>query len=369
VALPAPIDDHQRVNSQSERLVVLRPRRVMLLAAILASGFALGSCKKRGLPGAREQIEKWDQRWQKARTCLLGEYADSADTAVALLVRDLADPQGSTAIAQCVAKFSALEHEPSDVEEVKAAWLGLDNAIKRLVSLLPDYATSDEQARHRLAKLIDEADAAYAKLRGEAGLSTDEQPRAGASQIPAAPEGVLITSRDGTPLEVGSVELAGHTVTAVGRSELVVFRGPDAPERFPVADGVVPSLGDDSWGVALDRRGELRSASLDASGRLDGAGKVVARKKVAGFKDTVKITPYYAVGKSDKRVIVYEREFVNGIAEVWLQYSQNRGRTWQRAVYIPYAGSRISPHASWALGQVHLTWDYTRLARPRSAAS
>lgn len=331
----------------------------MLLVAALAATAPLGACKKRGIPGARDKVEKWAQSWQQVRSCLLGKYAETWDTAVALLVRDIADPDGSTAVSQCVAQFPSLEHEATDVEAVEKAWLAADNAVKRLASLLPDYARSDEKTRLRLARLIDDVDEAYAGLRSAAEMPADPAAKSGDAEVPVAPEGAPITGRDGAPLEVADWEVAGDTLTAISPTEIAVYRGPDSVERFAVAPDVVPSLGDGSWGVSLDRRGELRSAALDGSGRLAGAGRVVAKKKVRGFKNTVKITPYYAVGKADKRVIVYEREFENGIAEVWLQVSHDRGRTWRRSVYIPYAGSRISSHPSWALAQVHLTWDYT----------
>lgn len=361
--LTSPIDHHPRVGTKSSRVAGSGPRRAKLLVAALVAALAasatLGACKKRGLVGARAKVEQWAQSWQQIRTCLLGKRDGTWTTDVALLVRDISDPEGSTAVAQCVAEFPSLEHEATDVDAVEKAWLAADNAVKRLASLLPDYAHSDEKTRVRLARLIDDVDEAYAALRSAAEMPADPTAKPGEGRVPVAPEGVPITGRDGAPLAVASWEVAGNTLTAIAANEIAVYRGPDSVERFAVAPDVVPSLGDGSWGVSLDRRGELRSAALDDAGRLAGAGKVVAKKQVRGFKKTVKITPYYAVGKAQKRVIVYEREFENGIAEVWLQVSHDRGRTWRRSVYIPYAGSRISSHPSWALGQIHLTWDYT----------
>lgn len=228
---------------------------------------------------AQAEIAAWEERWLRARTCVIGSSQASASIhssaqaiAEALAIRDLgADVSNRSGCAKVVGDLTRGPGAATELDDVELAWPAIDRAAGKIaMAFVQQLGVTPQPARDpttTLAEALDEMDRAHAALRAAAAL-----PALPARTTATLPRATLTPlAIDGTPLEmleaasVTNGALVARVTLASGRA-LVVH----APGKQPIImrqDRALRSFPDLGWGMQTTERG-LALGPLDLAGRL-----------------------------------------------------------------------------------------------------
>ena len=300
----------------------------------------------------QEEVGAWGERWAKARTCLVGEGPRSSDGYEAVILRDaLASADPTDELAACLGAIKELRPSTSYTAgaEVDAAWREVEKAWKALGQAHAWRTAKTPNRplpviREDLGRAVAAMDAAHARLRTAADL--DPAPPAG-EPLRALPDGQVIASPKGAPIESNEPSLSADAVAAVGsagdQTWLVRLTSAGA-ESIPVGLEVLPAVDGGGWGVWVERPedGEgggghrLLAGAIDAQGDASGEGVAIAR--AAG-----PLRPVFAAGAGADRVVAYMEDrgvvtgpdgYPQGRAAYVVVRSRDSGATWPERVVL-----------------------------------
>jgi len=299
-----------------------------LLLTILVIGAVIGGgvyyvlrtrAPGRNYDAARAEIERWEERANKMRTCLLGTTPASAIAAEALAIRELTN--NSPEFKKCTASISELSRgdaPDTGIKDVEDEWKSLTKAITGLASAFARVLVTGgnkHAAIDDLGEALDTLDVANANLRQAAQL--DPEPSGKAKPSLAKAEVIVVGTSKRAKLSAWLRPSAGGMVAlveAAGRpqQQLVLVPG-QPPKRVPFKGDVRPSVTDTTWAVQAGD-GQLAYGKLMADGSIDapiakptGAAKAVphilftlgsaAGGAVAYIPDAARATPQVALAR------------------------------------------------------------------------
>ena len=224
---------------------------------------------------AREEIERWQTRADKVRTCLLGTAPASPIAAEALAIRELTNnPPEFKKCTAGIGELSRGDAEDTGIKEVETEWKSIASAATRVANafahLFDPGTAAKQQAVDDLGNALDQLDIAQRNLRLAAEM--DPPPSGvGLTSLPKA-ELVPLGTRKRARLSAWLRPSAGGMVVLVDGAgspahQLALVPG-EAPRRVPFHSDVRPSVGDPTWAVQSGD-GELAHGKLTAEGKLD----------------------------------------------------------------------------------------------------
>jgi hypothetical protein len=334
-------------------------------AVLLATGgaayyfFAVFSSDER-LRVAREQVATWEERWQQARTCLLGKAPLAATFADAITGREITPDSASEALGDCsgeLGKLTRPEGNNTGMDGVEAAWLLIEqHAIAAAKSYVMHLQAPDRERGFFAA--LEALALARGELRRQVELSPEDGAMGPAPRQPAfaplALEGQalteLLTHPEGAAQVGGAVAGERALAVTVQRSGT----GGITVAGKPVKPGVVVAYPELTWGAAAGA--SLLTGPLAADGSISPA--VVAIK--GGAKDR-SVHPRVALGEGAARAVLYD-----GDEGLQAAISTDGGATWKSQL-ITVEGGFIAPSNA-AVADV--TWSALAApgAEPASAA-
>ncbi len=258
---------------------------------------------------ARIEIDRWEKRYEHARTCLVGDHPASSDLAQSLAIRELSQEVDRTACTKEVSELTRGDAVDTGIPDVERAWRDIDAAVSKVASAFASRLTPDEfRAKPMLDPLppaLDELTAAHRALRDAAGM--DPPPTVGGAPLP---EATL------TPISLGTTKLASLTnwlrfsaggIVAVARgdakhvevnAQLVLPVG-QAPRVAPIQTDILQrSITDVTWGSTTSMTGTIVAGPMATDGTVTPAATLEAKP------DTL---PYvmFAIGKASDGTIAY----------------------------------------------------------------
>jgi len=218
---------------------------------------------------AQAEVEAWEARWASARGCLLGAQPGSPATSEALAIHELApDPWDRGACTGLMSKITRGDQPNTGLADVETAWRELDHAATKAAAAFAEHVTRGP-ANDPLPAALDALDAAHAKLRRAAGMTTETEhaaplPRAQAIALADHGDPVIQLDIHGPGSSHGIV-VFGMTRTKVGVQ--VVLPAGGTPSVLRVGDGAMRGVPDASWGASL-ADGAIEVGATDAEGGI-----------------------------------------------------------------------------------------------------
>ncbi|MGE0551015.1 MAG: hypothetical protein AB7O24_19280 [Kofleriaceae bacterium] len=309
------------------------------------SGYLLGVHQPaRRLRAAQAEITSWENRWDRARECMLGSKPASGTISEALAIREMSpDRWERTTCTKLIGAINRGDAEDTGLASVEAAWLDLDKAALALAKAFATHVDPDGELDRRaedpLPGTLDALEAGRNALRSAAGLS----PRTAAT-IPPLPAATMIAvMHDGKP--VVSIEaprvtsrdgmvVVGSAASGPVQLHLVAGRPPIVGAIEPATRRAVP---DPSWG-ARSVHGAIEIGTVDAG------GEVTTPKLI---KVTGRSVVLAASGSLDDGAVVYLVEDGLAIARV------TGGKvTTSKPVYAASHTVAVDP----ASGEIAIVW-------------
>jgi hypothetical protein len=211
---------------------------------------------RQDLKSAQHEITGWEERYQKARDCLLGKSPGSSKTSEALAIREMSpdpwEPGGCTAL---ISKLSRGEAPETGIKAVEDAWSELEKAAsKAALAFAKHVSESTTLTVDPLPEALDALDQSRRKLRKSAEMSAGEAsgaPLATANVIKlmAGDEGLKVLHVDTIPSAHGIV-LFGNTASSYSAQITLTAGKEPKVEKIPL--GAVRSVPDSSWGAVTD---------------------------------------------------------------------------------------------------------------------
>ncbi len=298
---------------------------VLVIGAVIGGGvyYVLRTrAPGRNYDPARAEIERWEERANKMRTCVLGTSPASPIAAEALAIRELTN--NSPELKKCTASISELSRgdaPDSGIKEVEDAWKALTKATTSLANsfaraLVP--GGNKQQAIDELGDALDTLDVASSNLRQAANMDleasgnakpslakaelimigTSKRAKLSAWLRPSA--GGMVALVEPSPDNGARGRLAGEpTGPSRGRPMQQLVLVPDQPpKRVPYKADVRPSITDAAWAVQTGD-GQLGYGKLMADGSID---RAIMKPVTAG-----KAVPYilFTLGSAAGGVIAY----------------------------------------------------------------
>lgn len=303
--------------SERRRMLLISTSVVLVLGG--AAFYLLGIYRPaRARATAQAEIAAWEERWLRARTCVIGSSQDSASIrssaqaiAEALAIRDLgADVSNRSGCAKVVGDLTRGPGAATELDDVELAWPAIDRAAGKIamafVQQLGVTPKPDRDPTATLAEALDEMDRAHAALRAAAALpalparTTATLPRA--TLIPLAIDGAPLEMLEAASLTNGT--LVARVTLAAGKA-LVIH----APGKQPLvmrqdrATRSLPALG---WGADTGER-NLALGPLDAAGRMP---------KPTLEAPLPRATVLFAIGDERAGAVAWQRDRELGLARV-----------------------------------------------------
>lgn len=207
---------------------------------------------------AQEEVGRWEERFSAARSCLLGPTPGSTKTSEALAIREMApDPWDRGHCTPLMAKLSRGDEPDTGIKAVEAAWVDLDHAASRAAAAFATHIMSSTTLKEDpLPAALDQLDDARVALRTAAGMPAIAQ------SGKALRTAKIVPINDG---ELGLKELevetkpSAHGMIVFGKSRAnrdvqISLRTGTTPV-VTVANGVLRSVPDPSWGAAVSPDG------------------------------------------------------------------------------------------------------------------
>jgi len=234
-----------------------RPIMIFAAVAIVAGGagfyffkiYQPAQVKK----AAREEINRWEERWDAARACLLGPTPGSTKTSEALAIREMnPDPWNRGSCTPLISKLSRGDEPDTGLKDVEAAWVDVDKvATKAAGAFATHIASSTILKDDPLPAALDELDAARAALRASAGMPALAQ--TGTKLVDAK----IIRIEDGkSALEELTVDTkpSAHGMILFGRSatddrDVQVALRTGASPVVALVTGDLRAVPDNTWGA------------------------------------------------------------------------------------------------------------------------
>jgi hypothetical protein len=301
-------------NVQRGRIVLI----FVAVAALLGGGlyFLFGvHLPGKAHAGARDEIERWEERFAKARRCLLGETpvssSNSEQLAVFELANEIADRRPCTPLISGLGRGDA---DDTGIEAVEARWRELERAVSAVAGGFAaklDPRGDAAGATDKLAGALDRLEAAQRSLREAAGMDP-----------PAAPSGTPLPKAELVPIGATKLDAwlrpsAGGLVALAStgndnaldrgtKSFQVVLVPGQSPRVTPIGPHVVASITDPGWGAS--------SATQIAVGSI-AAGEPTTTASLPAAKAATPAV-LFAVGGAADGVIGYVPETEKGTAQV-----------------------------------------------------
>jgi hypothetical protein len=220
---------------------------------------------------AREEINRWEERWDAARACLLGPTPGSTKTSEALAIREMnPDPWNRGSCTPLISKLSRGDEPDTGLNDVEAAWVDLDKAATKAAGAFATHIVSSTVLKDDpLPDALDALDAARAALRASVGMPALAQTGTKLA------EAKIIRVDDGkTPLEELTVETkpSAHGMIVFGRSHdadrdvQVALRTGASPVVAPVS-GDLRAVPDPTWGARTTADG-IDIGTIDDTGKM-----------------------------------------------------------------------------------------------------
>ncbi len=324
-------------------------------AVLLATGgaayyfFAIFSADEQ-LRVAREQVDTWEERWQRARGCLLGETPLAATFADAITAREITPESASDALGDCSSELGKLtrpEGNNTGMDGVEAAWVHID---RRAIETAKGYVAHLQLgARERSFFAALEA---LAQARAELRRQVKRAPEEGELGPPPRELAFAPLTLDGAPLTALMAQPSGEALIGkafAGERSLVVRLqrgatgagggGPVLVEGTSMPAVMTPAYPELGWGALAGET--LLVGALGATGEL--TESVTAAKSTSGEA----LVAVAALGAGPARaVLYYDREGLKAAI------SANAGATWKTKLVTPtrsYVPPTNAAHAD-------LTW-------------
>jgi hypothetical protein len=220
---------------------------------------------------ARAEIAQWEQRFETARTCLLGARPASSVTAEALAIREMApDPWDGRSCTPLIGKLTRGDAPRTQLDAVEAAWTELDAAAIKAARAFGTHVEGSTM-NDPLPEALDALDAARKKLRRAADLpeKTEHEGNAlaPAQLVPVmdgnAPVTELRHADTDSPPSAHGIVLFG---TAGNREVQINLIASATPQVGSVVAGTIRALPDPSWGaLAGDAEVSIGGVSRDGA--------------------------------------------------------------------------------------------------------
>lgn len=266
------------------------------------------------LADARSEIATWEEeRWTRARACLLGEKPASAKISESLAIRELSpDPWERGSCTKLISQLNRGEGTNTGIPRIEQAWVDLDKAAGKVaMSFIKHVDPEGEPAagKHKVDPMPDALDAlqaAHAALREAAELPPPAVPETAA---PLAEATMITIKHDDQPVVMLSQQrvtsragLLSFATGASGELQIQFVTGRE-PTLAPVEAGTLRAVPDHNWG-ARGVPDAIEIGAIDAGGEpveptrlpLPGAVEVIAA--VGTMADGVVV-----FGAGDKLVI------------------------------------------------------------------
>lgn len=297
-------------------------RMLLVIAAIAAvAGVAVFKVVRTRAPGrnydaAKAEIERWEERANKVRSCLLGTTPTSPIAAEALAIRDISNnPPDFKACTASISALSRGEAPDTGIKEVEDEWRALTKAIGGVANSFAQVLVNKAHAVDELGDALDTLDVAHSNLRQAAEMDPPPTGRNAKASL-AETELIMIGTAKKSKLSAWLRPSAGGMVALVegaGRpaQQLVLVPG-QPPKRTPYKADVRPSITDPAWG-AQAATGDLAHGKLMADGSVEkAASKPITDKAmpsilftlgsaadgaIAYLTDTASETPKLAVAR------------------------------------------------------------------------
>jgi len=223
---------------------------------------------------AQTEVVAWEQRWDEARTCLLGKQPVSSRAGESLAVREMQpDPWERKACTKLIGKLSRGVADDTGLMKIEHAWMTIDRAASKVANAFATHVDPfGESVESRgkespLPAALEELDAAHADLRKASGM---EPPAI--AQLPPLPAAEVLVLKDGaapvTSLDSWVLPSAGglfvHGSTKDGSVQIVHAPG-QAPKVLKVPGGALRAVPDLAWG-ATGLYSEVAIAPIDDRG-------------------------------------------------------------------------------------------------------
>ncbi len=247
------------------------------LALLLAGGlyyfFGVHS-PKRDNRLAVEEIERWEVRAAKVRTCLLGTTPASPNAAEAMAIRDLSN--NPPEFKKCTAPIGELSRgnaPDTGLPEVESEWRSINSAASGVANafshLFDPGSAVHERAIVALGEALDLLDVRHRDLRNAAQMPP---PSFGEGPALAKAELIPFGTKKRAKLSAWLRPSAGGMIVLVegagGPMQQVVLVPGEPPRRVPFQGDVRPSITDPTWAVQAGD-GELIYGKLAADGSIE----------------------------------------------------------------------------------------------------
>ncbi|HEU0036364.1 MAG TPA: hypothetical protein VFQ53_37385 [Kofleriaceae bacterium] len=265
---------------------------------------------------AAEQIAFWEQRYDKARACLLGDKPASPKTSEAMAIHELTDAKWNrTSCTKLVGELTRGDQYDTGIAEVEAAWERLDEASRKVAKAFVARVDTGPGGidADALPAALDALDAARAELRAAAQM--DPPPTAGGQVLPAAE--IVPVAYDGKPVAQVETVLAPsmNTVVALGPQVEMLLTAGQPPRVARVQPHVQRSVADSAWGIVAFGPDDVQVGAIDPEGHLTGGtdlqpAKAKPKKPAANPNDDLEpmnppeSRPLFAVGGAADGVAV-----------------------------------------------------------------
>ena len=291
-----------------KRLVLMFVGLALLLGGGIYYVFGVHS-PKRDTRLASEEIERWEVRAAKVRTCLLGATPASPSAAEAMAIRDLSN--NPPEFKKCTALISELSRgnaEDTGLKEVESEWRSINSAASGVANsfshLFDPGTAAHERAIVDLGDALDLLALRHRDLRNAAEM---DPPASTAGPQLAKAELIPFGTKKRTKLTAWLRPSTGGMVVIVdntGAMQQIVLVPGEAPKRAPARPGVRPSVTDGAWG--------MKAAKTQlAIGRLTSDGDIESENDSNIGEPVVDSQVLFAVGALDDGAIAYVVELEN----------------------------------------------------------
>lgn len=330
------------------------PRRSVVLVVLGVLGASLAGAyyfffvftRDEALQEARAQVIAWEERWQVARACLLGDEPLAADLQEALVLSELVVARRPRDCARDMGKLTRPEGNASHQPEVEEAWAQLEEQVITAAQLY----VQDQRSPERFAEVLHQVRKSRSTLRRLVELPMEDAPMGPAPR----PATVAPLTLAGKPLTELVVDRAGEALAVrlmveglwqQGRVELA--GGGLAVVATPVSADVVGSTPGATWGlrVSFDEhdagRVRLLTGALDPRGELSGSVELATAPSA--------LLPAAALGHDQQRVALFVTAEPPALHR---SRSGDGGKTW-RTEATPWGHGNVLPDGAGAADVVY----------------
>jgi hypothetical protein len=260
----------------------------VVVGLALALGFVFYWQPKQIAEAAQAEINEWSGKWREARKCLVGDNA-SPDPLEALHIRELLESNLKQVLRECQPYLKVLAREDgasTENQAIEEAWYALRKPMASLHQAFAWMIAKKPNADHitlrtRLAKAINDAEAAYEVLAKAAGM---EPAFLGGQRLLKAESLTKLSGPKGKgrvfDLLIRDESIHYKVADDNGTYDVTLASGMDAPSYQARSNLALRSLGQD-WGLWLEEDGipvpDANFGTLNHGNRFAGPGaKLVA---------------------------------------------------------------------------------------------